>query len=162
MTNYFANVNTVEQVKNLFRELAMQHHPDRGGDVEIMKEINRQYHEALKWCEGQQSDPQAKPYSYKADVETELQEKLFELLKLRGLVIVLIGYWIWVSGDTKPNKAALKAAGLEWHTQRQCWYYKPKGWKRSRQSRGSLKDLARKYGAESFQTADREMMPAVR
>ena len=65
------------------------------------------------------------------DVEQDLMDKLLELLRLRGLHIVLIGYWIWVSGDTKTNRVALKAAGLQWHSARQHWYYKPKKWRKS-------------------------------
>lgn len=159
---YFADVRTVEEIKALYRNLAMQHHPDRGGDEDTMKEINRQYHDALKRCDGQQELEREKPYRYKADVETELMEKLLELLKLRSLDIALIGYWIWVSGDTKPNKDALKAAGLLWHSKRKVWYYKPQDWKSSKQSKGSLSDLAKKYGYQGFQTAAEEKMPAVK
>ena len=162
-THYFAGAASVEDVKILFRNLAMQHHPDRGGDAEIMKEINRQYHDALKRMDGQKQpdSPSEKPYQYKADVEAELMNKLLELLKLRSLNISLIGYWIWVSGDTKTNKEALKSAGLLWHSARKMWYYKPAGWKKSRKSKGSLKDLANKYGYQGFETADKEYMPAV-
>jgi hypothetical protein len=163
MTNYFTSAHTVEDIKTLYRNLAMQHHPDRGGSEEVMKEINRQYHEALKACDGKTShttaDGDEKSYSYKADVETELMNKLLELLKLRSLNIALIGYWIWVSGDTKPNREALKAAGLQWHSERKVWYYKPLGWKKSKKSKGSLTELAQKYGYQGFQTADKERMP---
>ncbi|MCC5624458.1 hypothetical protein [Nostoc sp. CHAB 5715] len=162
-TQYFAQANTVEAIKTLYRNLALENHPDRGGDEDIMKEINRQYHEALKRCEGQAShttpDGEQKTYTYKGDVETELMEKLLELLKLRSLEIALIGYWIWVSGDTKPNREALKAAGLQWHSERKVWYYKPLGWKKSKKSKGSLGELAKKYGYQGYQTAAEEKMP---
>lgn len=159
---YFAQTATVEEIKSLYRNLAMQHHPDRGGSEEVMKEINRQYHEALKRCDGQQGDPERKPYEYKPDVETEIMEKLLELLKLRSLDIALIGCWLWVSGNTKSNRDALKAAGLQWHSERKCWYYKPQGWKRSYKSKGSLAQLADRYGYRKFQTAKDEQMPVTR
>ena len=41
--NYFENISSLEQLKKQYKELALQHHPDRGGDTEIMKEINNQY-----------------------------------------------------------------------------------------------------------------------
>lgn len=40
---YFANIKTLDDLKKEFRRLAMIHHPDRGGDVETMKEINNEY-----------------------------------------------------------------------------------------------------------------------
>ena len=159
MEQFFSHFNTVESIKSAYRTLAMQHHPDRGGDAEVMKEINRQYHEALKSCDGKESDNRT--YTYKAEVEQELMDKLLELLKLRSLDISLIGYWIWVSGETRKNKDALKAAGLLWHSKRKLWYYKPKGWKRTFQSKGDFQSLAKKYGYRGYETADKEYMPTV-
>ncbi len=40
---YFANCKSLEELKKEFRRLAMIHHPDRGGDVEMMKAINNEY-----------------------------------------------------------------------------------------------------------------------
>jgi hypothetical protein len=37
----------VETVTRRFRELAQQHHPDRGGDAATMSRINAAYHEAI-------------------------------------------------------------------------------------------------------------------
>lgn len=40
---YFKNINSLEDLKKQFKKLAFQHHPDRGGDVEVMKAINNEY-----------------------------------------------------------------------------------------------------------------------
>lgn len=40
---YFTNCKNLEELKKEYRRLAMIHHPDRGGDVEIMKAINNEY-----------------------------------------------------------------------------------------------------------------------
>lgn len=158
---YFKGLNTVEEVKALFRKLVMQNHPDQGGDVEIMKAINIQYHEALKQCDGQKND-EGHTYHYKPDIEDELMQKIMELQSFRGLDIALIGYWIWVSGDTKPIKDQLKELGFLWHSKRKCWYYKPKDWKynKARRSNATLSEIAEKYGYKGFNTASKEHMPA--
>jgi len=40
---YFIDLTSTENIKARFKELAKQYHPDLGGCVEIMKEINSQY-----------------------------------------------------------------------------------------------------------------------
>lgn len=40
---HFKNILSLEDLKKQFRNLAMQHHPDKGGDAEIMKQINNEY-----------------------------------------------------------------------------------------------------------------------
>ena len=33
---YFINVNTLAELKAQYRRLAMKHHPDRGGNIEMV------------------------------------------------------------------------------------------------------------------------------
>lgn len=41
--SYFKNIKSLEDLKNTFKKLARTHHPDMGGDVEIMKQVNNEY-----------------------------------------------------------------------------------------------------------------------
>lgn len=43
MAKYFKNVKSFEELKEQFKKLARQNHPDAGGSVEIMQEINCEY-----------------------------------------------------------------------------------------------------------------------
>ena len=45
---YFYNCHTLEEVKRKYKELAMLHHPDRGGNTATMQEINLEYEEIQK------------------------------------------------------------------------------------------------------------------
>jgi len=43
-TTYFINCKTLDEVKKLYKNLALQHHPDRpGGNTEVMQRINAEY-----------------------------------------------------------------------------------------------------------------------
>jgi len=44
---YFT-VDTVAEIKKAYRKLCSLHHPDKGGRVETMQDINAQYHAKLK------------------------------------------------------------------------------------------------------------------
>jgi hypothetical protein len=147
-TTYFAGLTTPEEIKKAYRDLARQHHPDLGGDLETMKAINAAYHAALSGQNGSVNDGRTYKYNHKA--EQEIMDVIAELLKLPNLEISLIGYWVWVQGDTKPCKDQLKARGCRWHSGRSCWYWKPAWCGKSRSNPGGLETLAAKYGYQGF------------
>ena len=152
--NFFLDCSSIEEIKRKFKQLALKHHPDLGGDPDTMKEINRQYQEALKKGDGQTykgDDEKEHVYKYHDELEEELANKMLELIALQmpDIEIYLIGLWLWIIWDSKPHKDKLKTLGCWWHSKRECWYFKPKQIK-SRASKGSLEDLAAKYGIENI------------
>lgn len=163
--NYFFNLRTVTEIKSRYRELMMKWHPDRHPEADekqkreftrITQEINEAYHAALASAHGSTEkgdDGRDHTYKYNQAEEQAIMDKIEELIKLHmeGVEIWLIGYWIWVIGETKPYKDLLgrNGAGLSWHSKRQAWYWKPyegKAW----HSNASLGSLAYKYGATQF------------
>ena len=158
-TRFFSNLQTVEEIKAHYRRLAIKYHPDKGGDLRIMQEVNHQYHQALKACDGQTRTEGAKEYRYKyeADVEQAVIDKVAALVGLghEDLTIALIGTWIWVTGNTRTHKEQLKGLGLKYHAEREAWFFNVKPWKGGR-SRGGLSGLAMKYGYREFAAKERE------
>lgn len=148
---FFSGCSTPEEVKKLYRELAFLHHPDHGGDTATMQAVNEQYHEALENLDGYKTYESGKvrhTYHYRHSTEQAVVDKINDLLqaKLKGVDMWLIGVWIWVSGDTKPNSKALKKLKFRWHSKRLSWYWKPYA-RRTRYSGASMDSLAQKYGA---------------
>jgi hypothetical protein len=143
---YFENCTTLDAVKAAYRELAMRHHPDRGGDTETMQAINREYTYAcayiLKACKMEKE---------KVDQEMNLSQKYREVLekiiKLPDIEIELCGHWIWVSGNTKPVKEALKSAGLYFASKKVKWYYRPEEFKISHGGNKTMEEIREKYGS---------------
>jgi len=156
---YFQNCATQEEAKALYRELVRKHHPDAGGDTRTMQDINAEY--ATFQARGASADARRRQQDAHADnrksaadfhdideVEGILKEKIEAALNM-GLNVELIGLWVWVSGDTKPHKEELKAAGYKWSPKKegQPWYYagvpsfnrKPKDLDTIRQTYGSQK-----------------------
>jgi hypothetical protein len=151
---WFAGCHTVEEVKSLYRTLAKQHHPDRGGDTQTMQDINAAYHAALSRMDGQKHNDGEREYTYQYNQQREqaAMDKIAELLRIRGTFdVYLIGTWVWVTGDTKPIKDELKKAGCQWHSKRSCWYWRASEYKhKGKMSKYGLGAIAARYGYEQF------------
>jgi len=154
--NLFLRCESVAEIKSLYRKLAKEHHPDHGGDNRTMQEINDAYHLALEKRNGETTtDTEGKEhtYHYGYTVEQAIMDKIAELLALRmpNVEIELIGWWIWVHGDTKPHRELLKAAGCEWHSKRTMWYWRQV---RGTWSNKSFDQLRAAYGSRVFTQTD--------
>lgn len=40
---YFQNIRSLADLKKEYRRLALQHHPDKGGDTAIMQQVNIEF-----------------------------------------------------------------------------------------------------------------------
>ena len=102
---YFTNVNTLDELKKEDRRLAFANHPDRGGDVEIMKAINAEYealHEILK----NQHNASADAYHQTTETPAEFIEIINVLVRMGGLEFELCGSWLWTAATPARTKTA--------------------------------------------------------
>lgn len=160
MINYFAGIIGVEKIKARYRELALQHHPDRGGILETMQEINRQYYERLKMSDkstSRGSDGESRTYYYNETREAAVAEKLAEVIgrSLPDIRIMLVGTWLWVDGETRPVRDQLKELGFQWHSERGKWYWNTGNYRRGR-SNADFGAIAAKYGYEEHSSENKK------
>lgn len=91
-----------------------------------------------------------------AENELKLSEEYRRVIEaisgLPGIIIELVGNWIWVTGNTYPVKDKLKAAGLLFAPKKVAWYYRAEEFK-TRGRKMPLDDIRRKYGSESINPA---------
>ena len=45
---YFKNINTLEKLRKQYKELIKIHHPDNGGNVSDIQEVNAEYDKLFK------------------------------------------------------------------------------------------------------------------
>lgn len=143
---FFTNVETIEELKKEFRKQAFIHHPDKGGDVDTMKLLNKEYE--IMFSKLQKTSTNKADHTVLMDDFREIIEKIIML----DIEIEICGSWIWVSGDTKPVKKQLKESGLFWASKKEMWYWRPEDKKHTGKSKMSMDDIRGKYGSEKIQT----------
>lgn len=144
---YFNDCQTIEEVKKKYKLLAMEHHPDRGGDLVTMQEINCEYAFAVaKLLKGE--DLTAEEINDKIKFNEQYRQALEQIISLPGITIEVVGFWIWVTGNTYAVKAELKAAGYLFASKKVAWYFRTDEHKTRSSSGKSLEEIRAKYGSE--------------
>jgi len=141
---------TLEELKTMYRKLAIQHHPDRGGDSETMKGINAEYDILFPQLKDTHKTKDGETYTaYQKSTETADQFKTLidELMKMDDITIEIIGCFVWVTGDTKPYRVKLKELKFQWHSQKIAWYLKPENYRKRSHKYYDLDEIRAMYGS---------------
>ena len=140
---YFNGIETLEELKRAYRKLCVKHHPDNGGSVETMAEINAEYTKIFESLKNTSSH-----------TTTEMPEDYINIINkiihIVGIEIEICGSWIWLSGETKAHKELLKELKFRWAPKKKMWYWYPEDqeYARSRKGGVSMEDIRSKYGSE--------------
>lgn len=151
MNRYFSGCTTLEELKTVYHKLVMQHHPDRGGDLETMQEIYAEYdrvHPALKNCH---RNAKGEAYTKETnEAPEEFKDLMEKLIRMNGLIIEIIGCFVWLSGNTKEHKDAIKALGFRWSSNKMMWYKSPDGYKRHGKKSYDINHIRAMYGSTEY------------
>ena len=159
-TQFFKGCKDPGQVKSLYRDLAMRHHPDRGGDTATMQDVNAAYLLALQMLDGfvsKGTDDKDHTYKYNDTRERDLIAKYAAIIRAKlpdHITVEIVGIYIWVSGTSKADteaRAALKELKLVWHSKRLMWYWKPTDYRTRYNARLDYDDLKNLYGCETVE-----------
>src|ERR1043165_10220442 len=98
---YFNECATLEEVKATYKRLAKQYHPDCGGDTATMQAINTEYAFACaKILKGENLT--AEETDEQIRMSEQYRKIIEQIINLAGIVIEVVGHWIWVTGNTYP------------------------------------------------------------
>lgn len=140
------DIQTLEELKKEYHRLCLKLHPDVGGSNEAMKELNAEYEIMFERVKRIHVNKDGERYERDTEeTSQEFQWLINELIKLENITIEIIGYFIWVSGDTKPHKEKLKELGFKWHRKKGCWYKSPDGYHRWGKGEYTMDDIRSMY-----------------
>lgn len=158
---YFKDCNTLEQLRKQYKELLKAHHPDNGGNVADMQEINAEYDQLFKVLkdkhESTTADGDKATYDnmkYDFSEDKALREILQKIIGFSDITIELCGSWIWLSGNTYQHKTELKEIGFKWASQKKQWYWHSEAFRKKGKKALSMDEIRNYYGSTEFKTEE--------
>lgn len=161
---YFKNITTLEQLRKQYRDLLKIHHPDNGGNVSQMQEINAEYDKLFKILKDKHdsnttgnnnSDSNAKAdynsmkYDFSEDVK--LREMLSKIISFDGITIEVCGNWIWAF-DSYTYHKELKGLGFKYARNKRAWYWHSDAFRKRSHKSLSMDDIRGYYGSTEVET----------
>ena len=149
-TTYFNDCKNLDEVKRRYKELALKHHPDRGGDTRIMQAVNNEYDAIRKnpffkfWKEKEESQ---QDYVQFPDI-------ISKIIGFKDITIELCGNWLWISGNTYKHRKELKQYGFLFADKKKLWYWRPNDYKSANQEPKSMQYIRTKYGSDVYPTTN--------
>lgn len=155
--NYFDHCADLNELKAEYRRLALKYHPDLGGDTATMQAINAAYDRAfdrLKDAHNSAADADHQT----TEAPHEYRDIISALLRMDGLIVELCGSWLWITGNTRAHKDALKALGCRWSKSKSAWswHHAEAGASRYRGKR-TMQEIRAKYGSIGFTASDNSL-----
>lgn len=159
-TKFFTSCKSKDEVKELYRTLAKEHHPDKGGDLVTMQRLNAEYAFVMDcFTRGGKPNESEQYYAQQSEVDERLRSTIEKLVTIPGIEIEVCGLWIWVSGETKPVKDQLKEMGCRWAPKNEKWYFA--GVPCSSKGKFSMTDIRNRYGSQIIEREEQKQRYAV-
>lgn len=155
---------TPEELKKAWLAIVRECHPDKGGSVELCQLANSLYERLADGPFRFQAEPQEIPEAeteaggFDADeLPEETREKAYRFAGIPGLDLEIIGTWLWITGDTRANKDALKESGFRWSPRKAAWYFHAEQYRKHSKKRFTLDEVRAMHGSARFGLARKEI-----
>ena len=154
----FTNCKTLEELKKNYHLLALKNHPDKGGSTELMQKINSAYDTFFEKLKNYHANKDGEIYTKETtEAPNHFKDIINNLMNMEGITAEIIGSFVWVSGDTKPHKDAIKAMGFKWHTKKLCWYLPPIDYRKFNKKTYSLDEIRDMFGSSGKYEAEKKL-----
>lgn len=150
---WFSNPQTLEELKGQYKQLAVKHHPDKGGNTSDMQEINNEYDILFAKLKNVHATAEGKTYTKETNEKVnDFKEIINKLIKLKGVHIEICGSWIWVTGCTIDYRDELKQMNFRWSKSKVAWYFHRDEYKKTSKRTFTMDEIRSLYGSEIVKT----------
>lgn len=159
--DYFKDCITLDEAKKRYRTLLMISHPDKGGSHADTIELINQF-KAFKPTKQAKTDEN---FNFE-----KFHDLVMKFEHLDNLTVSFVGTWIWIEGNTYPQKDKIKAIEVGKYDdktydspyfakKKKAWYIAPKTEGKKRRSSGkTLEQIKAVYGSESYKTKSQKYL----
>lgn len=162
MARYFKNAETLEQLRKQYKDLLKKHHPDNGGNLTDMQEINAEYDRLFKVLKDRHESKSAENtennaktdfnnMKYDFSEDAKLREVLQQIITFDGINIEVCGSWIWAFNSYNYRKE-LKELGFKYASKKQAWYWHSDAFRKKGRKALSMEDIRNYYGSTEVET----------
>lgn len=159
---WFTNPQTLEELKKEYKKLVFKYHPDRpNGDTKAMQEINAEYEKLFARLKNVHRSASGETYTAKEESkETPEQFRtiLEKLIHIDGIEIEICGSWLWITGNTYPNRETLKELHFKYSKNKNAWYYHEEGYRKTSRKSFSLDEIRDLWGSEKVHTGQQDKL----
>ena len=141
---WFTGVTDIQTLRQRYREMLKEHHPDNGGNVSDMQNINAEYDVLFDvLSKADKSDKQS--YTHE---ENEQFKAILNEITAFNMTVQIIGSWIWCF-DCFQYKDQLKVLGFTWCSKKRAWVWHSEPYHRYHKKEIPLSDIKSKYGCQT-------------
>ena len=140
--------NTADDLKTAYRAACRKHHPDHGGNLEMMKLINMandflRTHNFSAWEANKSQDA--------ASVADDIMAQWDRIKTWPGVDGEICGTWIWLSGQAWRYKKELKKHGFRWSSSKTAYYWHPAGYRKRSRRTFDMGDIRTMFGSQDLE-----------
>ena len=153
---YFTNCQTIEELKQSYKKLILQYHPDINPKGTLQcQEINAEYD--LLFPRLKDIHINSKGETYQSTTESsetvnEYKDIINAIIHLHGIKIEIIGSWIWLTGNTREYKDIFKDLKFKWSPKKSAWYYHNEPFKKKSKKQYDMNGLRNLFGSEEVKS----------
>lgn len=144
---WFTGVTDIQTLRQRYRELLKEFHPDNGGNVSDMQSINTEY-DVLFDALSKADKSNKQSYTHEEQAENEAFKDVLNRIIHINADIEIIGSWVWVHG-AYAYRELLKSVGFRYAPKKKSWCWHYGEYHRHHKSEVSLDDIRAKYGSKT-------------
>jgi hypothetical protein len=143
----YADIPSLEDINRDYRRLAAKFHPDRNpAGLTIMQAVNEARDCLVQAIESGLTMQQPKEATTE-NFDDTLYAAIVAVINLEGVILELCGVWLWLTGNTKEHKEAIKLAGYKWSSTKSAWYFRAEEYRSFNRKKHSLDEIRGKHGS---------------